>query len=296
VISAVARGAAAFGLLTATTFSQPADCDILDINTPCALTHGDVIEGVISQTGSRHFYWFGVPVPDMRLQVELTNLPADYDLYIFSDQAPDPSVPFLQSANGDVTTELVDAVLSEPGTYLLEVVSDPNRPVDPATPYTLLFQLVLPPAPTPTLEPPAAPTQTPEPARAIVPPILYRGEGAAAAEVRAAGLQPRVTSVDRFSLAGVGTVAAQEPPAGSSVPPGSVVDLFVATGNVEVPPLAGLSEQAAQQTLQAEGFKTDTRRAPSGSVPAGLVIGSEPSTGEVVPSGTTVLVLVSRGE
>lgn len=296
MISAVARGAAAFGLLTATTFIQPADCDVLDINAPCALTHGDVIEAVISQTGSRHFYWFGAPVPDMRLQVELTNLPADYDLYIFSDQALDPSVPFLQSAISDVSPEVIDTVLSEPGTYLLEVVSDPGRPVDPESAYTLQFRLVPPPAPVRTPEPPPPPTPTPEPARTMVPPILYRGEGAAAAEVRAAGLQPRMTTVDRFSPGGAGTVAAQDPPAGTALPPGAVVDLLVASGNVEVPPLVGLTEQAAQQVLQTEGFKTDTRRAPSGSVPPGHVIGSEPSTGEVVPSGTTVLVLISRGE
>jgi hypothetical protein len=302
VISAVAHGAAALLLLGAAILGGRAarlqvDCDIEDLNAPCPLADGDVVQGVIQQRGGRNYFWFGVPVSDMQLHVELTELPADYDLYVFSDQSLDPGTPFLQSANPEVEPEVVDAVLTEPGTYLLEVVSDPGRPFDPNQLYTLRFGLVAPPPPTPVAEEPTpTPTVVPAPPRALVPPVLYRGQGAAAAEVRAAGLVPRATTVDQFSPGGPGTVAAQDPPAGSVVGPDSVVDIFVASGNIEVPAVAGLSEQAALEVLQRSGLKTDTRRTRSSSVPVGQAISTEPARGEVVQSGTTVAVFVSRGE
>jgi hypothetical protein len=231
----------------------------------------------------------------MHLHVALVDLPADYDLYIFSDQSSDPTRPFLQSANPELGPEVVDTILADAGTYLLEVVSDPGQPFDANQPYTLLFGLAAPPPPTPTPLPPPPPTPTLEPARATVPPLISRGGGAAASDVYAAGLVPRLQQVDRFAAGGPGTVAAQDPPAGSAVSPGTVVDVFVATGDVEVPRVAGLPEQAALSLMQASGFRVDTRRTRSGTVPAGAAIGS-PSAGQVLPSGAQVVLIVSQGE
>jgi len=298
-VTGAAPAAAAFVLLSAATLlpsaRQQVDCDVEDLNTPCPLADGATTERVIRQQGGRHYYWFGAPVPDMHLRVELVDLPADYDLYLFSDQSRDPSVPFAQSANLELAPEVIDMVLADQGTYLLEVVSDPGQPFDPSAPYTLRFALTAPPTPTPTEPPVPTPTATPEP-RAVVPPILYRGGGAAANEVRAAGLVPRITTADRFSPAGPGSVAVQDPPAGSVVAPDSVVDIIVASGNVEVPPVTGLSEQAAQDLLQASGFKTETRRTRNSTVAVGLAIGTDPNVGQVVPSETTLVLFISRGD
>jgi hypothetical protein len=273
-----------------------ADCDIDRLDAPCLLVSGMTVHGTIAESGGRNYYWFGVPRSGMHVRIDLVDLPADYDLYLFSDQSSDPSLPIAGSVNSDTTPEVIDRVLADQGTYLVEVVSDPSLPADPEQPYTLIFTLVSPPTPTSTPEPPTpAPTVTPEP-RTTVPPVLYHGGGAAAQEVRAAGLMPQVHMVDRFSPSGAGTVAAQDPPAGSVVPPGTAVDLFVASGDIEVPSVAGLSEQAAQELLQSSGLKTETQRISSGSVPAGQAIRSNPDARQVVPSGTTVVLLISRGE
>jgi hypothetical protein len=275
--------------------AQPADCNVEDLTAPCPLADGVTVQGTIRQQGGRNYYWFGAPVSAMHVRIDMVDLPADYDLYLFSDQSADPTRPFTQSTNLEVAPELIDLVLADAGTYLLEVVSDPGQPFDPEQPYTLVFSLQAPPTPTPTPEPPA-PTPTPEPARATVPPLLSHGGGTAAAEVRAAGLVPRLRTVDRFSLGGAGTVAAQDPPAGTVVSPESAVDIFVASGNVEVPQVAGLSEQAALELLQTAGFKIDTRRATSGSVPRGQAISAAPNPGQVVPSGASVTLFISQGE
>jgi hypothetical protein len=276
--------------------AQTADCDVEDLTAPCPLADGTTVQGTIRQQGGRNYYWFGAPVSAMHLRIDLVDLPADYDLYLFSDQSPDPTRPFSQSSALELAPEVIDLVLADAGTYLVEVVSDPGQPFDPLQPYTLVFGLVAPPVPTPTPEPPAA-TPTPEPARVTsVPPLVSHGGGAAAAEVRAAGLQPRVRIVDRFSLGGEGTVAAQDPPAGTLVGPNTVVDILVASGNVEVPQVAGLSEQAAWNLLQASGFKIDTRRATSGSVARGQAMSVTPNPGQVIPSGASVVLFISQGE
>src|SRR5690349_8034572 len=106
------------------------DCNVEDLTTPCALSDGMVVQNVIREQGGRNYYWFGVPVADSHLHVELVDLPADYDLYLFSDQSADPTQPFAQSANTDLTPELIDASLASQGTYLLEVISDPGQPFD----------------------------------------------------------------------------------------------------------------------------------------------------------------------
>jgi hypothetical protein len=300
VSSAVARAAAAFGLIAALALGTPGalhaqeSCDLEDLSAPCPLADGITVLGTIRGQGGRNYFWFGAPQANAHLHVELVDLPADYDLYVFSDQSPDPTRPFLQSVTLGLAPEVIDSVLTEAGTYVLEVVSDPGLPFDPEQPYTLTFGLVLPPPPPPTPEPPApAPTPTPEPERAIVPPLIGHGGGAAEAEVRAAGLVALVQSADRFSPTGAGTVAAQEPPAGALVSPGSSVDVFLATGNVEVPSVSGLTEQAATNLLQASGLQVTTRRTISSTVPAGLAVGS-PSTGQVLRSGSSVVLLISQ--
>jgi beta-lactam-binding protein with PASTA domain len=47
--------------------------------------------------------------------------------------------------------------------------------------------------------------------------------------------------------------------------------------------------------LQSSGLKVETRRVASGSVPPGTAI-SSPNSGQVLPSGSTVELLISRGE
>ena len=107
----------------------------------------------------------------MHVSVRLTDLPADYDLYLFSDQVADPGQPIISSVTPGIEPESIDAVLHDVGTYVIEVVDDPSIPNVRDVPYTLAFGLAAPPAvptPEPTPEPTPVPTPTPVPAPSLV--------------------------------------------------------------------------------------------------------------------------------
>ncbi|MEU2254510.1 Stk1 family PASTA domain-containing Ser/Thr kinase [Nocardia xishanensis] len=63
-----------------------------------------------------------------------------------------------------------------------------------------------------------------------------------------------------------------------------------------VPPIAGLSSEQATATLREAGFETEIRQKASDTIPAGGVVGSDPSAGSKVTKGSTVSVLVSSGK
>jgi beta-lactam-binding protein with PASTA domain/tRNA A-37 threonylcarbamoyl transferase component Bud32 len=64
---------------------------------------------------------------------------------------------------------------------------------------------------------------------------------------------------------------------------------------VAVPPLDGMTEQAALQELQNVKLAMERQEEPSDEVDAGLVIRSDPEAGEEVPSGSAVEVWISAG-
>src|SRR5262249_16874927 len=121
VIWAIASFAAA---LIATSQSSSAqvqtDCDINRRDAPCPPVSSMTVQGTIAESGGRNYYWFGARRSDMHVRIDLVDLPADYDLYLFSDQSPDPSLPIAGSANSDTTPEVIDRVLADQGTYLVE--------------------------------------------------------------------------------------------------------------------------------------------------------------------------------
>jgi len=84
-----------------------------------------------------------------------------------------------------------------------------------------------------------------------------------------------------------GLVTGQEPPAGRSVPPGTVVSLRIATGNTPekllVPDLSGLTVKKAGSILEKLGLKFKA----SGS---GVATRQRPEAGQRVAPGTTVTV------
>jgi serine/threonine-protein kinase len=172
-----------------------------------------------------------------------------------------------------------------------EISEEAPVAVDPSPPVTLT------PQPTPTslsqAQPSATPTQTV--LAVVVPPVMYQSGDSAAAKLRLAGLDPRVQSVDRFSPGGRGTVADQAPGAGANVPAGSRVTLLIASGNVEVPDVVGLREDAAWHALQAAGLDIRTIRVPTDKVSAGLAAAVQPSPGSVLPGGARVTLAVSQG-
>jgi beta-lactam-binding protein with PASTA domain len=96
-----------------------------------------------------------------------------------------------------------------------------------------------------------------------------------------------------------GSVFAEEPGAGSSVPRRSVVTLSVArsgsaSGSVAVPNVVGQLAPRATAQLRAKGFSVRLIRVAS-SQARGTVIAQRPSAGTKEPKGSTVAIRVSRG-
>jgi hypothetical protein len=48
----------------------PPACDVRNADIACPLADGSRVQDSLAQPDGRHFYWFGVPRPGMRLHVE----------------------------------------------------------------------------------------------------------------------------------------------------------------------------------------------------------------------------------
>ncbi|MFB9314951.1 Stk1 family PASTA domain-containing Ser/Thr kinase [Nocardioides plantarum] len=94
-----------------------------------------------------------------------------------------------------------------------------------------------------------------------------------------------------------GTVVSADPGGGSRLMPGDTVTLTLSLGELLVPTVRGLDEDAAQDALidkQLE-FGTSTGRWSETAAP-GTVLGSDPKAGVEVEPGTTVDLIVSKGK
>jgi len=69
----------------------------------------------------------------------------------------------------------------------------------------------------------------------------------------------------------------------------------IAARLLEARKTAGLTQEEAEEKLEAAGFDADVETATSAAVEEGLVIHSEPSGGETVTNGSTVKLVVSAG-
>jgi serine/threonine-protein kinase len=111
--------------------------------------------------------------------------------------------------------------------------------------------------------------------------------------LRNAGLQPR-----KFSVPGAtkDQVTATDPPAGKSVPKGTIVRVKVMSGPVQatVPNVVGMSLSQATSTLNAAGFRANLSYTDS-TAPKDQVISQTPASGTKEPKGTSVTVRVSNG-
>jgi eukaryotic-like serine/threonine-protein kinase len=95
-----------------------------------------------------------------------------------------------------------------------------------------------------------------------------------------------------------GTVAEQDPQAGTSVKGETPVSITLSSGpeRVSVPDLAGLSLTEAERALSEAGLKLGRQnQTPSDTVPSGRAVEQNPTKGEEVEPGTAVDVVVSTG-
>lgn len=97
---------------------------------------------------------------------------------------------------------------------------------------------------------------------------------------------------------GPNQVITTDPAPGRTAPRGSEVRLHYSEGpkQVEVPNLAGMTEEEALRMLREGGFGIGRRELePSDEVEAGLIVRSAPPAGQIVPEGTEVSIVVSSG-
>ncbi len=118
----------------------------------------------------------------------------------------------------------------------------------------------------------------------------------AVARIEAAGLVADVTREPSDQVPG-GQVIRQDPEAGQEVAANGSVRIVVSTGQdlVVVPNLEGRGADAARQALEGDGFIVDDLTQPSDAVPAGRVIGTDPSAGTELSPGAVVTLIVSSG-
>ncbi len=123
------------------------------------------------------------------------------------------------------------------------------------------------------------------------------GEQEAAATIELQSAQFEVTTERIENDIPEGEVIEQDPPGGDEAEKGSTVKITISLGpgTIAVPKVAGLSVPDAKALLKKRGFETEIEKRTSESVPAGKVIGSNPSQGTSIAPGSTVKLIVSTG-
>jgi serine/threonine-protein kinase len=125
-----------------------------------------------------------------------------------------------------------------------------------------------------------------------VPSVLGLSRDAAISALVNAGLDPH--AFDVFSSKPVGTVTAQDPPAGKEVEKGSKVRINISSGpsDVTVPSVIGLSFDQATKALRDQGFLV-SRKDVDSEEPKDTVVDQSPSGS--APKGSTIQLSVSKG-
>nr|MBA3339027.1 Stk1 family PASTA domain-containing Ser/Thr kinase [Geodermatophilaceae bacterium] len=141
------------------------------------------------------------------------------------------------------------------------------------------------------------PPPAPAPNAVSVPALVDLTEQAARGAIASAGLTVGEVTQIASEAAAEGLVVEQSPAANASVDEGSPVDFAIGSGPdvVSIPPVIGLTEIQATQTLQTAGFQVLPSRQMASLVAAGQVIDVSPVEGSEVTPGTAVTLTVSTG-
>jgi eukaryotic-like serine/threonine-protein kinase len=135
------------------------------------------------------------------------------------------------------------------------------------------------------------------PEKVEVPDVVGKRSGTAAQMLQSRGFEVDVVPIQSDSVP-EDRVAGQRPDPGTEADEGSLVTITVSSGPGEaaVPPVEGLTAEAATDELRDAGFKTDRRDEFSETVRSGRVIETAPPEGSTVRKGSTVTLIVSRGK
>jgi hypothetical protein len=104
--------------------------------TYCRLQAGTSVVGYLQTEDATNSYQFLVTGPAVRIVASLTDLPADYDLYLEDGTGSIVAA----SVHEGTTPEMIDQVLPA-GTYMLYVHVDPARAVDPDNGFQLTLSV-----------------------------------------------------------------------------------------------------------------------------------------------------------
>lgn len=125
-------------------------------------------------------------------------------------------------------------------------------------------------------------------------------ENAAKSSLNGMGLEDNPVEVQQsYSDETSGTIIGQTPSEGEEVIPGETTVVFsVSAGKeqVEVPDVEGETEAKAEKSLKDAGFKVEKEEEFDDSVEEGEVISIDPSSGSTQDKGSTVNMVVSKGE
>ena len=136
-----------------------------------------------------------------------------------------------------------------------------------------------------------------KPAAAVkVPDLTNKSPSEAESALAAVGLKARNGDSVESDDVTVGYVATQEPAAGSDAKAGDTITYHLSTGKgkADVPDVTEMTAERASDVLKDAGFKVDTQKQPSSSVPEGRVISQSPTNGKA-DKGSTVTIVVSSG-
>ena len=106
-------------------------------------------------------------------------------------------------------------------------------------------------------------------------------------------VDPAPINVDSAKV-GAGRVVGTTPKAGSQEPQGTTIQLRVATGNVVVPDVTGLSCDQATAKMKQRTLVATCQDQPSDQ-PVGKAFNSTPAVGATAPQNSSVTVLISSG-
>jgi beta-lactam-binding protein with PASTA domain len=112
------------------------------------------------------------------------------------------------------------------------------------------------------------------------------------------GFRPRLEGERPSDAFPAGTVIWQDPPPGTVLQPNSVVQLVVSSGPtlVAVPDVIGLNVPQATKILSAAGVRVGPVDSTAAGTEAGVILATRPAAGVGRPRGSTVALVVSRGE
>lgn len=130
-----------------------------------------------------------------------------------------------------------------------------------------------------------------------VPRVIEEESGEARTRLEAQGFKARIEGEEPHPRAPRGSIVWQDPPAGTTLPPGSIVHLTASSGpaSVPIPDVVGFEAALARRVLLAAGFAVSGTDSIPASADAGTVVATRPGSGIVRDPGAGVGLVLSGG-